>query len=219
MQRLGIAVDTSLSSLCVRQSLLKCFWVPRPTIRWAPTKGWRQTSGRLADASDHGLHVHLSKRWDGLGNRTGPARANSPKRAAPLAVEEATAMAKRAFISFDYDHDEGTKIMLAGQARLPDSPFEFKDASVKEHLPGDWKEKVRRRMDSVDIVIVLCGQKTHLATGVGAELTIAREKRIPYFLLAAYQDKVCTKPSTAAPDDKVYKWTWDNLKALIGGAR
>ena len=51
-------------------------------------------------------------------------------------------MAKqRAFISFDYDHDEGAKIMLAGQAKHPDSPFDFTDASVKEHLTDDWKEK------------------------------------------------------------------------------
>ena len=45
---------------------------------------------------------------------------------------------KRVFISFDFDHDEGTKIMLAGQAKKPDSPFDFKDASVKDHLTGDW---------------------------------------------------------------------------------
>ena len=81
---------------------------------------------------------------------------------------------KRAFISFDYDHDEGAKTMLAGQAKLPDSPFDFTDASVKEHLTGDWKEKVRRRMDNIDVVIVLCGQHTHTAKGVAAELTIAQ---------------------------------------------
>lgn len=126
---------------------------------------------------------------------------------------------KRAFISFDYDHDEGAKIMLAGQAKHPDSPFDFTDASVKEHLTGDWKEKVRRRLNNIDIVIVLCGQWTHTAKGVAEELAIAREKRIPYFLLAAYGDKNCTKPSTALGSDKVYKWTWDNLKALVGGAR
>lgn len=126
---------------------------------------------------------------------------------------------KRAFISFDYDHDEGAKTMLAGQAKLPDSPFDFKDASVKDHLPGDWKEKVRRRMDNVDVVIVLCGEYTHRASGVAAELTIAQEKTKPYFLLAAYPDKSCTKPTSAKSTDKVYKWTWDNLKALIGGAR
>lgn len=126
---------------------------------------------------------------------------------------------KRAFISFDYDHDEGVKLMLAGQAKHPDTPFDFTDASVKDHLTGDWKEKVRRRMDNIDVVIVLCGQYTHAASGVAAELTIAREKGKPYFLLAAYSDKHCTKPTTAQPGDKVYNWTWDNLKALIGGAR
>ena len=126
---------------------------------------------------------------------------------------------KRAFISFDIDHDEGAKKMLAGQAKLSDSPFDFKDNSVKQHLNGDWKEKVRRRMDNVDVVIVLCGAQTNTASGVAAELTIAKEKKEPYFLLAAYSDKHCTKPSSASASDKVYKWTWDNLKNLIGGAR
>lgn len=126
---------------------------------------------------------------------------------------------KRVFISFDIDHDEGTKRMLAGQADLLDSPFDFKDASVKEHLTGDWKEKVKRRMDNVDIVIVLCGVKTHTASGVATELTIAKEKKKPYFLLAAYTDQNCTKPTSAASGDKLYEWTWPNLKNLINGSR
>lgn len=126
---------------------------------------------------------------------------------------------KRVFISFDYDHDEGTKIMLAGQANLSDSPFEFKDASVKEHLTGDWKEKIRRRMDNIDVVIVLCGERTHTATGVAEELRIAQEKGKDYFLLKAYSNKTCTKPLSAKLSDKLYAWTWPNLKALIGGGR
>lgn len=126
---------------------------------------------------------------------------------------------KRVFISFDVDHDEGTKTMLAGQAKLPDSPFDFTDASVKEPLTGDWKEKVRRRMANINVMIVLCGEHTHTASGVTAEVTIAQEKDIPYFLLAAYSDKSCTKPTSAKAGDKLYKWTWDNLKALIGGSR
>lgn len=126
---------------------------------------------------------------------------------------------KRVFISFDYDHDESIKVLLAGQAKHPDSPFDFTDASVKDHLTGDWKDKVRRRMDNIDVVIVLCGQSTHTAKGVADELTIAREKNKSYFLLAGYVDKNCTKPTSAYESDKVYKWTWDNLKALIGGAR
>ncbi|WP_257303148.1 TIR domain-containing protein [Geothrix campi] len=126
---------------------------------------------------------------------------------------------KRVFISFDFDNDEDAKIMLAGQAKLPDSPFDFTDASVKDHLKGDWKDKVKHRMDNVDIVAVLCGEKTHTASGVSAELEIAKEKGKEYFLLAAYSDKTCTKPKSASSDDKLYKWTWDNLKELIGGSR
>src|SRR3989304_5272938 len=120
---------------------------------------------------------------------------------------------KRVFISFDVDQDEGKKIMVATQAKHPDSPFDFADASIKEPLSGDWKEKVRRRMSNIDVVIVLCGEYTHTASGVAVELAIAQEKSVPYFLLAAYSDKYCTKPTSARSDDKVYKWTWDNLKA------
>ncbi len=109
--------------------------------------------------------------------------------------------------------------MLAGQAKLPDSPFDFTDASVKDHLTGDWKEKVRRRMDTIDLVIVLCGEHTDRASGGSEELAIAQGKGKPYFLLAAYADKSCNKPSSASTSDKVYKWTWDNLKALVGGSR
>lgn len=126
---------------------------------------------------------------------------------------------KRVFISFDIDHDEGTKTMLANQAKLPDSPFDFKDNSVKDHLTGDWKQKVWQRMDNVDVVIILCGTKTHTAKGVAEELSIAKEKNKPYFLLAAYSDKNCTKPTSASSSDDVYNWTWPNLKTLIDGGR
>src|SRR6266852_1372300 len=125
----------------------------------------------------------------------------------------------RVFTAFDYDHDEALRNFLVGQSRHPDSPFEMHDWSVKEPFTGDWKAKVRTRIRSVDQVIVLCGENTHTATGVNAELNIAREEQKPYFLMWGYSDKSCTKPTSATADDKIYKWTWDNLKALIAGNR
>ncbi len=125
----------------------------------------------------------------------------------------------RVFTAFDYDHDENLRNLLMGQAKHPDTPFEMHDWSVKEPFTGDWKAKVRARIRSVDQVIVLCGEHTHAATGVNAEVTIAREERKPYFLLWGYADKNCTKPTSATAEDKIYKWTWDNLKALIAGNR
>lgn len=126
---------------------------------------------------------------------------------------------KRVFVSFDYDNDARLKDLLVGQAKHEDSPFELSDWSIKEHMTGDWKEKARKRIRAVDIVCVLCGEKTHTAAGVAAEVGLAQDEKKEYFLLKGYADKTCTKPTGAKATDKMYKWTWDNLKALIGGGR
>jgi hypothetical protein len=126
--------------------------------------------------------------------------------------------ATRVFVSFDYDYDSDLKTLLVGQAKNPDSPFEIADWSIKDPS-ADWKAKARRRIRAVDQVIVICGQHTHTATGVSVELRIAQEERIPYFLLWGRNGKTCYKPKSAKSSDKIYKWTWPNLKKLIGGDR
>ncbi len=129
-------------------------------------------------------------------------------------------MAKtRVFISFDFDHDEDLRKLLVVQAKNPDSPFELADWSVKKAMSGNWKEKVRTRIRSVDQVLVICGEHTDTAAGVSAELQIAQEERKPYFLLWGRSGKTCKKPTAAKSTDKIYEWTWPNLKSLIGGAR
>ncbi|MGA8532332.1 MAG: TIR domain-containing protein [Acidobacteriaceae bacterium] len=128
-------------------------------------------------------------------------------------------MPVRVFTAFDYDHDEQLKHLLVGQSRNSDTPFELCDWSVKEPFPGDWQARVREKIRRVDQVIVLCGLYTDQATGVSAELRIAREEQKPYFLLAGYADQNCTRPTSALPSDKLYRWTWDNLKSLIAGNR
>ncbi len=126
---------------------------------------------------------------------------------------------KRTFISFDYDHDMDLKNLLVGQAKNSDSPFEITDLSIKETISEDWKSNARRRIKGCDVVVVICGKCTDSATGVSAELRIAQDENIPYFLLGGRSGEVCVKPTAAKESDKVYKWTWDNLKRLIGGAR
>jgi hypothetical protein len=128
-------------------------------------------------------------------------------------------MAKRVYISFDYDHDDDLKTLLVGQAKLPGSPFEIADWSIKEPVTSNWKDTARKRIRAVDVVAVICGQYTHTATGVAAEVSIAQEEGIPYFLLAGRSSGGNKKPTTAKSTDKLYKWTWDILKSLIGGAR
>lgn len=129
------------------------------------------------------------------------------------------ATAKRSFISFDYDHDLDLKNLLVGQAKNSDSPFSIQDFSIKEAIAKDWKEKARIRIRGCDVVIVICGEHTNTATGVSAEIEIAQEEKVPYFLLWGRSDKTCKKPTSASSSDKIYKWTWDNLKSLIHGSR
>ncbi len=128
-------------------------------------------------------------------------------------------MAKtRVFISFDYDHDLDLKNLLVGQSRNEDSPFEIADWSIKDASPN-WKADARRRIRAADVVAVICGEHTDKATGVAVELSIAQDEGIDYFLLWGRKGKTCRKPKTAKGSDKIYEWTWDNLKALIGGSR
>lgn len=126
---------------------------------------------------------------------------------------------QRVFTSFDFDHDEDLRNLLVGQSKHPDTPFEMADWSLKEAFTGDWKEKVRERIRRVDQLVVLCGEYTDSASGVSAELTIGRDEKKPYFLLKGRKDKTCTKPTAALLTDKMYDWTWDNLKLLLKGAR
>lgn len=130
-----------------------------------------------------------------------------------------THMATRLFISFDFDHDQTLRVFLVGQAKNPDSPFEIADWSVKEAFTGDWQAKVSDRIRRVDQLAVICGHDTYTATGVSVELRIARELEKPYFLLRGYSSGFIKKPNAALTTDKVYDWTWPNLKRLIGGAR
>jgi hypothetical protein len=126
---------------------------------------------------------------------------------------------KRAFISFDYDHDLDLKNLLVGQAKYSDTPFSIQDFSIKETIAKDWKERARTRIRGCDVVIVICGEHTNTATGVSAELKIAQEEGLSYFLLCGRNGKACVKPEAAKSTDKIHDWTWENLKKLIHGAR
>ncbi|MBO9669068.1 MAG: TIR domain-containing protein [Sphingobium sp.] len=122
------------------------------------------------------------------------------------------------FVSFDFDHDSRLKDLFVGQAKHPDTPFELADWSIKEEISENWKKHARTRLRSVNCMAVLCGKNTHTARGIDAEIEIAREEKVPYFLLKGYSSETCTKPRAAA-NETMYNWTWDNVSALLKGAR
>jgi hypothetical protein len=120
----------------------------------------------------------------------------------------------RAYISFDYDYDQGLKNLLVGQSRLPASPFVMEDWSIKEETKG-WKTDARRRIHRSDVVIVICGEHTDRAVGVTAEIEIAREEHVPYYLLRGHKTGRTRRPGgTSWLRDTIHPWDWDKLRSI-----
>ncbi len=119
---------------------------------------------------------------------------------------------KKVFISFDYDNDLKLKNLLAGQAKLPDSPFEISDWSLKEAAPEkDWEDKAENKIKHSNIVVVIAGAKTARASGVKKEVKIARKNKISIVQIKVKD----TNPSRVADAGILYDWTWDNLKSIL----
>ena len=126
---------------------------------------------------------------------------------------------KQAFISFDVDHDENLRDSLVTQAKNRDSPFNFNDCSVRESFDERWRQQVRAIIRKVNLVIFICGEHTHDAKGVSAEMSITQEEDKRYFLLRGRPKKTCKKPKGAKSSDEIHKWKWSKLEELIAGAR
>lgn len=122
-------------------------------------------------------------------------------------------MKKRVFVSFDFDNDKTLKDFIIGQSKLPDSPFEVADWSMKEAAPQrNWEQFAEDRIRKVDLVIVMVGPKTHNAPGVLKEVEMARKNNIPIVQIIGYK----AGNYIAVPNaGRLYAWNWDNLKKLL----
>lgn len=122
-------------------------------------------------------------------------------------------MKKRVFISFDYDHDKALKEFIVAQAKLPDSPFEIIDTSLKEEAPqAQWEARAENRIRNSDKVLVMVGPYTHRAPGVLKEVGFARKWAKQIFQVIGYRD---SSPTPVPNAGLLYKWDWDNLKVLL----
>lgn len=121
---------------------------------------------------------------------------------------------KRVFVSFDFDNDKALKDFIIGQSRLPDSPFECLDFSMKEAAPErNWEIEAERKINMSDMVIVMVGQTTYRAPGVRKEVAIARRLKKPIIQIKGYREPTKCPPVEDA--GQYYLWNWDNLKKVL----
>ena len=121
---------------------------------------------------------------------------------------------KRVFVSFDFDNDKALKDFIVGQARLPDSPFDVADYSLKEAQPErDWQVKARAPISRSEVFIVMLGPYTSTASGVLKEVRMANELAKKRFQIIGYRNG---SEEWAVPGaGRTYRWGWDNLKNLL----
>ena len=64
----------------------------------------------------------------------------------------------RAFVSFDFDHDETQKVLFIGQGKNSKTPFYIQDWSAKSSMAqSEWEAIVKEKINKCNMVIVLSG--------------------------------------------------------------
>jgi hypothetical protein len=118
------------------------------------------------------------------------------------------------FVSFDFDNDRALRDLIIGQARLPDSPFEVADHSLKEaSQKALWERKARAAIGRADKFVVMLGPRTRFARGVKKEVLIALMLSKPRFQIIGYTDGPRNWAVTGG--GRVYRWNWENLEKLL----
>lgn len=126
----------------------------------------------------------------------------------------------RAFISFDFDHDEDSKNLFVGQSRNSRTPFAIQDWSAKEAMAqNEWKSLVEAKIARCNLVIVLVGKYMKTASGVVQEIKMAQRNDVPLF--GVYVGGA--GPGSNLPEGlyswRTIEWTWPGIAKLIEQAK
>ncbi|MBX3084733.1 MAG: TIR domain-containing protein [Anaerolineae bacterium] len=122
----------------------------------------------------------------------------------------------RAFISFDFDHDEDQKVLFAGQSKNSSTPFTIQDWSAKEAMAQSrWEAIVEDKMKRSNMVIVLVGKYMASATGVSKEIEMAVRNNVPMFgVYISGANSLSNLPNGLARN-RVIGWTWDGISKAV----
>lgn len=123
----------------------------------------------------------------------------------------------RAFLSFDYDHNQTQKTLFAGQcnSKSPTS-FTVSDWSSKAPLPqAQWEAEMKKKINQTNMLIVLVGRSMGTATGVAKEIAMAKAQNVPVF--GVYVDGAGTSSTLPAglQRNRTVLWDWDKIAAAV----
>lgn len=126
----------------------------------------------------------------------------------------------RAFISFDFDHDESARNLFVGQSKNSATPFTIEDWSAKEVMAQDkWEEIIAAKINRCHMVIVLVGKYMASASGVAKEIKMAQEKNVPFFGVYVNGGDTNSNLPKGLERYRTVEWTWPNIARLIEQAK
>ena len=122
----------------------------------------------------------------------------------------------RAFISFDFDHNEKEKNLFAGQSKNSKTPFNIEDWSSKSSLPqSQWEKLIKDKINKCNILIVLVGKTMASAAGVAKEIKFAKDSDVPVFGLYVGGADTDSKLPDGLARSRTIPWEWDKIASKI----
>jgi len=123
----------------------------------------------------------------------------------------------RAFVSFDFDHNQTEKNLFAGQARnASPTSFTVQDWSNKSSLPQSrWEAEIKKKIARTNLCIVLVGTTMASATGVAKEISMAKEQDVPVFGVYLGGAMSNSTLPTGLDRSRTVPWDWDKIAAMV----
>lgn len=122
----------------------------------------------------------------------------------------------RAFISFDFDHNETEKILFVGQAKNSTTPFSIEDWSAKSSMPqSQWEAIVKDKINKCNMLIVLVGKTMASAIGVANEIKMAKDQNVPVFGVYVGGANSSSNLPDGLQRNRTIAWNWDKIASAV----
>lgn len=122
----------------------------------------------------------------------------------------------RAFISFDFDHDEAEKVLFVWQGKNSKTPFSMQDWSAKSSLAqSEWEAIVKEKINKCNMVIVLSGKAMTSASAVAKEIAMAKDQDVPVFGVYIDGANASSNLPKGLRRNRTITWNWDKISGSI----
>lgn len=122
----------------------------------------------------------------------------------------------RAFISFDFDHNETEKTLFVGQSKNSKTPFSIQDWSAKLAMAqSEWEAIVKDKINKCNMLIVLVGKTMASATGVAKEIKMAKDQSVPVFGVYVDGANSSSNLPDGLPRNRTISWNWEDIASAV----